>query len=639
MRSLLCAFVASALAAADAPRLPDGSGFPSWERPVRFTKTYYVDGSSPRADDHGPGSRERPFRTINPAARILEPGERVVIASGVYRECVRPKRGGAGPDRMITYEAAPGATVVIRGSAVLKGVWTPSSGWRVNGDPKIYQIRLGGQLFSEGYNPFGMVNVLQDRYWLDYKTIDMAPYFRRRGMVFVEGKPLEPVDQYRQLGGDKNIRPVSAFDNRVAGNLFDEMGGGGGRFWVEHNGLTLHVRLADDSNPNGRGVEITTQEQVFAPLDRHLGYIRVKGIVFQHAGNGFPVPQRGMVSTNRGHHWIIEGNTLEWANSVALDIGKEDWNAVTPEICGHHIVRGNTIRYAGICGVAGPATRDVRMEDNLIEHVGWQDAEQMWESAAVKLHEAVNLLFWNNVVRHIRHANGIWLDVGNSNCRVTRNVFADVTTQTAAIHIEGSHERNQLDNNIIAGVRRAKPGINRGGSGIYIQGTDKTVIAHNLIADCEGSGVYTTTEHNRIIRMRGGTARGNKVYNNILHNCQKDAIEFANVHNEAEGNFYSALRGGYLRVMAPEPPELLDIEAWREFHGWDRSGRAGALDLSFNIQTLELRMPLIQGEWPGVPRVSGVATAFGVAEGATTYPGPFADPANTELVGLKAGRK
>ena len=84
-------------------RLPDGTEFPSWEQPLTFTKAYYVDNQSANADDNGPGTKARPFRTINQAAQVLQPGERVVIASGTYRECVRPMRGGTGPDKMISY--------------------------------------------------------------------------------------------------------------------------------------------------------------------------------------------------------------------------------------------------------------------------------------------------------------------------------------------------------------------------------------------------------------------------------------------------------------------------------------------------------------------------------------------------------
>ena len=89
-------------------RLPDGTEFASWEQPLTFSKTYYVDNTSPNADDNGPGDKARPFRTINKAAQLLQPGERVVIAAGTYRECVRPARGGTSPAQMISYEAAPG---------------------------------------------------------------------------------------------------------------------------------------------------------------------------------------------------------------------------------------------------------------------------------------------------------------------------------------------------------------------------------------------------------------------------------------------------------------------------------------------------------------------------------------------------
>ena len=99
--------------------LPDGREFVSWEHPLQFSKTYTVDNRNPRAADSNPGTKELPFSTINKAAQVLQPGERVVIMTGVYRECVVPERGGTGPDKMISYEAAPGANVVVKGSRVV----------------------------------------------------------------------------------------------------------------------------------------------------------------------------------------------------------------------------------------------------------------------------------------------------------------------------------------------------------------------------------------------------------------------------------------------------------------------------------------------------------------------------------------
>ena len=58
--------------------LPDGREFVSWEKPLRFTKTYYVDNRYPNASDSNPGTKELPFLTINKAAQVLEPGEHVV---------------------------------------------------------------------------------------------------------------------------------------------------------------------------------------------------------------------------------------------------------------------------------------------------------------------------------------------------------------------------------------------------------------------------------------------------------------------------------------------------------------------------------------------------------------------------------
>ena len=54
-------------------RLPDGTPYAAWEQPLTFSKTYYVDNGDPRADDNGPGTKARPFRTINKAAQLLQP--------------------------------------------------------------------------------------------------------------------------------------------------------------------------------------------------------------------------------------------------------------------------------------------------------------------------------------------------------------------------------------------------------------------------------------------------------------------------------------------------------------------------------------------------------------------------------------
>ena len=276
---------------------------------MHFSKTYYVDGNAKNAEDSGPGTKDHPFRTINHAAQILQPGESVVIASGVYREAIRPARGGTSPEAMISYEAAPGAHVVVQGAIPVSG-WQPSEGWNIGLDHetkqpvKAWELHLDPKLFPRGYNPFALDNVTDNRYWINYAKDNMWNYFRRRGLVFVDGKPLEPVPSPSELAGPSE-HSLSFFSEIHWAPLFKEFSSYAGKFWVESDGLTLHIRLANDDDPSKHVIEITNEESVFSPAKPYQAYIRVKGIAFRYAGNSYPNPQRGLVSTNQGNHFIL----------------------------------------------------------------------------------------------------------------------------------------------------------------------------------------------------------------------------------------------------------------------------------------------------------------------------------------------
>lgn len=605
----------SAVYGAANTRLPDGSEFAFWERPAQYRKSYYVDNRHPKASDSNPGTREAPFLTINKAARVLQPGERVVIMTGVYREKIVPARGGTGPEAMIGYEAAPGARVVVKGSRQAREGWSPSTGW---GSPRpesrIWQFDLG-RLQLEGYNPFGMLNMPQRRN--DTTNIGrppqgLRPYVLTRGMVLVDGSRLEQVEMFRELQQKD------------------------GRWWAEDDGMTIHVRLPGDADPASHDVELAVQDSLFRPRLRHLGYIRVKGITFEHCANVFPRPQRGIVSANRGHHWIIEDCVLRHANSIGIDIGNESPDADSPERIGYHIVRRNHVYGAGICGIAGTELgKGVLVEGNLVEHVGWQDAEPGWENAGIKLHVAQGALIRNNVIRHVRYAGGIWLDWRNVNTRVTGNLIADVRdTLHGGIFLEVSQEPNMIDHNIIWKVTMGQIGSTQGlrrdgGHCILTTGSDEDIIAHNLFAGCEGSAVATRTSESRIVGTRGGTARWNQVLNNIFVDCGR-FVDFSNRDNTAEGNLYAGR--GLNWIQAPEALRL-DLPAWQRYFGFDRKGAAADVSLELDPDALTMTWSAA-GAVPEVETLPAFSRDYsGAAAGKTRKPGPFVEvPAVTKTV-------
>ena len=625
--------IASTGAFADSSRLPDGTQFPMWERPMHVSRTYYVDGNAKNAEDSGPGTKDHPFRTINHAAQILQPGESVVIASGVYREAIRPARGGTSPEAMISYEAAPGAHVVVLGAIPVSG-WQPSEGWNIGLDRetkqpvKAWELHLDPKFFPRGYNPFALDNVTDDRYWINYAKDNMWNYFRRRGLVFVDGKPLEPVPSPSELAGPSE-RSLSFFSDIHWAPLFKEFSPYAGKFWVESDGLTLHIRLANDDDPSKHVIEITNEESVFSPAEPYQSYIRVKGITFRYAGNSYPNPQRGLVSTNQGNHFIFEDNTFEWANSVGLDIGSIDWAAAAPpQPVGFDIVRNNVFRYCGIEGLGGTGgPQNVLVEKNLFEWIGWQDAARMSESGGTKMHRTKNLLFRHNVVRHIRHANGIWLDIGNTNDRITGNVFADIPgdVNPHAIHIEGSDALNQIDNNIFANIT----------GGILIRDTNHVIISYNLFLDCAKVCIDTASGlggRPRPIAGHTNDVHDLKVYGNVFSGIGQSAIEFNNNRNFADGNLYGTVdgrRGGsqpILRVKFPGAPEWDNLQSWRDQQGWDKNGAMAELAASLNPDTLQLNQT-VKGDVKPTPVYGGIDVDFyGHAISDTDrLPGPFTD--------------
>jgi len=78
-----------------------------------MVKSYHI---AKTGSDANTGTKENPLLTINAAAKIAKAGDTVIVHEGEYREWVKPYAGGLSNVRRITYQAADGEHVVIKGS-------------------------------------------------------------------------------------------------------------------------------------------------------------------------------------------------------------------------------------------------------------------------------------------------------------------------------------------------------------------------------------------------------------------------------------------------------------------------------------------------------------------------------------------
>lgn len=507
----------------------DWDSYSEWENRTEYSKTYFVSQKHPDASDTNDGSKEKPFKTINKAASLVKPGERVLIYGGIYRETINPLNGGTAEDQMISYEAAPGESVIVRGSRILNADWRQNkvytdvladSTLQYTWSRRIWVTTIPDSFFDADYFPFKLPNILPEEHalmpWANLVK-KIAPYTSRRAMVFQNGKRMTQLEDYGDLTGVP------------------------GSFWVDVDGKTLHIHGFDSGNPNTSFFEVATQKHLFKPIQVGLNYIQIRGLTFEHCANGFLRTSTGAVTALGGHHWIIEDNTIRHINSSGLEFGflAYETNDPHPENVprdrkdsqGFVLVRNNHIYDCGTAGIRSFVVTDGVIKNNHIHHTGWQDAENYWECSGIKMLVTHRTLVANNWIHDIQGGNGIWLDWDIRNSRVTKNVIHDVQNIQGGIFIEASHYPNLVDNNFIWNID---------GNGIYANDTDYLMVYHNLVAHVTGNVVHAIVQTDRYQNGRKLTAEENKVFNNIF--IDGNPFRFSATSNMADHNLYMSTR-------------------------------------------------------------------------------------------------
>jgi hypothetical protein len=527
---------------------------------------------APTGADDAAGTAAAPWRTIQRAADVMQPGDVCTVHAGTYREWVKPPRGGESEARRIVYRAAPGADVILRGSERVR-TWKKADGGR-------WVLDLPDAFFGAS-NPFKRHLAGE---WLHFGT----EY--HLGDIYLDGVALKECLSRAELAAT----PLG--------------------WWVEpaEGRTVLHADFGG-AEPNARIVEIAVRPCVFFPERKGLAFLTLEGLQFAQAAPQWAywnAPQEAAVGTGYGRQWLIQHCRFTDIRCVALVCGNDaakPGDGLDVDAVGRHVVRHNSFACCGEAAIHGNrGWAGSLIEGNLIEDINVKNEFGGMETGGLKIHYAVDTTIRGNVIRRVHgrrpavyahprgmgvHFVGLWVDWGAQGTRVTGNVVYDLPVWST--FIQNNHGSPILiDNNVFAG----EVALNSAG----------TIFAHNLFVNSPwllrkgaSDAPYWAPHSGRRIAIAPIPKAHVKWWNNIFV-------------------------GQGAAAVAPEEGYASD---WNVFYGgakptaWgDAYSRVGPLDAAVRFRDLpdgveitfradaaprEVRAPLVTREFAGVFALTG----------------------------------
>ena len=445
---------------------------------------YYVAAA---VAESGDGTKQSPFKTIQEAARIAQPGDEVIVAPGVYREAVDPRNGGT-QEAPIVYRSEE------KGAAVITGA-EPVTQWeQVEGS--VWKAVVPNSLFGE-YNPF---TTLVSGDWF------IASFIAHTGEVYLNDKAMYEVTSLEQV--KQPVRVLASWDpDFTIYTWFTEQD-------TKKDATIIYANF-QEFDPRRENVEINVRRSCFYPEQEGIGYITLSGFTVTKAATQWAPPtayQEGMIGPHWSKGWIIEDCDVSLSKCSGISLGKylqpendnkwlkwkfkdgtqterdcicqaqrEGW---TKERIGSHIVRRCNIHDCGQTGIVGHLGGVFSViEDNHIHHINNRQNLAGAEIGGIKMHAAIDVIIRRN---HFHHCTrGLWLDWQAQGTRVTQNLFHDntipfdhlMTKEAKAVQaigedifIEVSHGPTLVDHNLLLSKRSFK------------MATQGVAVVHNLIA-------------------------------------------------------------------------------------------------------------------------------------------------------------
>jgi hypothetical protein len=257
-----------------------------------------------------------------------------------------------------------------------------------------------------------------------------------------------------------------------------------GAFFADVTNRALFVWDTANRDLNKTHVEASVRQEIVRVEGDH---VRLRGLRFRYAAN---MAQHGAVVL-AGRHNLMEDCLVEAMNASGAEFTGED-----------AVVRRCVFRDNGQLGFGAGRAHRLLFTECLVENNNTKGFDRGWEAGGNKLVLCRDALLERS--RFLRnHGNGIWFDIGNTNCTVRQCLIAD--NEDAGIFYEISFALHAHDNVIVGNGFAETPGAWGAQAGISLSSSPGCVLERNLIVgNREGFNFREQTRTTPTIEDRAG---------------------------------------------------------------------------------------------------------------------------------------
>ena len=390
----------------------------------------------------------------------------MVIHSGVYREYVDVSVSGT-PEHPITFAAAPGASVVIKGSELVRNKWEQLGAVKNLTEPfpgafrRVWRTALGEEFFKDP--KYGVAYANRTNRWIS--------------QVFIsDSRPLQMIGPDALYKNDKFER-LRTIGHGLADMVPES-------FYFDPKDQMLYLDIVGD--PVWNTVEVGVR--AFALTVTGVHDVVVRGLEMRH-------------NRQTGSQWSLVGVT--GCQRVTLEdcrVSGADYNGLSVGGSTHCLVRHCSLSYNGCTGLALGSTEDCTVEDCTLMFNNYRHFLPDWGVAAGMKNIPLNK---RATIRRCEaaynfEASGIWFDSESADARILDNICHD--NDDSGIVVEINPAGAVIAGNLVYRNR---------GRGIFVSGSQYTWVVHNTVAR-NGLGIVAMT------RAAGEPAKSTQVLDNLL---------------------------------------------------------------------------------------------------------------------------